>query len=171
MTSLVSWKLRSRSTDGTVSVELAVSFVDPVKTTSAGNGVPLVGLNAQIQTTGGTLVGGQNLYYGVTAVDSSAPKPLCRLWSKLPFRPVPAPTQSVCRRSVFHPRPPHSMYIAGPLRDSCCKSRRTCRSHPRIPTRVQPQPRLVRRIRTTITRISTGGWSCSRRSRLTFSPP
>ena len=59
------------STDGTVAIQLAVGFVTPVQATSAANGLPLVGLNPQIQTTGGTLSGGENLYYAVTAVDAS----------------------------------------------------------------------------------------------------
>lgn len=59
------------STDGSVSIQLSVGFVTPVTATSAGNGLPLVGLNPQVQTTGGTLGGGQNLYYAVTAVESA----------------------------------------------------------------------------------------------------
>ena len=59
------------STDGSVAIQLAVGFVAPVQARSADNGLPLVGLNPQIQTSGGTLTGGQNLYYAVTAVDAS----------------------------------------------------------------------------------------------------
>jgi hypothetical protein len=59
------------STDGSVEVQLSAGFVAPVQATSANNGLPLVGLNPQIQTTGGTLTGNQNLYYAVTAVDAS----------------------------------------------------------------------------------------------------
>lgn len=61
----------SESTDGSVTVQLAVGFVNPMKTLSPGLGIPLVGLNPEIDTLGGTLKGGQNLYYGVTALDSS----------------------------------------------------------------------------------------------------
>jgi hypothetical protein len=59
------------TTDGSVEIQLACGFVAPVQTTSAGTGLPLVGLNPEIQTTGGMLNGGQNLYYAVTAVDAT----------------------------------------------------------------------------------------------------
>ena len=60
-----------QSTDGSVSVQLAAEFINPVKTQAAGSGIPLVGLNAQVDTTGGSLRGAQNLYYGVTSITSS----------------------------------------------------------------------------------------------------
>ena len=34
-------------------------------------GIPLVGLNPQVSTTGGTLAGGQTLYYAISAVDAN----------------------------------------------------------------------------------------------------
>ncbi|MBV8817820.1 MAG: hypothetical protein JO022_05645 [Acidobacteriaceae bacterium] len=60
-----------QSTDGIVSVQLTAGFINPTTVTASGLGVPLVGLNPQISTDGGTLSGGQTLYYGVTAVDAS----------------------------------------------------------------------------------------------------
>lgn len=57
--------------DGTASVLLAAAFDAPV-TISAPSTVqiPLVGLNPTIGTTGGTLKGGQTLYYAVSALDA-----------------------------------------------------------------------------------------------------
>ncbi len=60
-----------QSTDGSVSVQLTAEFINPVKAQAAGSGIPLVGLNAQVDTTSGSLTGGQNLYYGVTSITSS----------------------------------------------------------------------------------------------------
>src|SRR5947208_1393306 len=50
---------------------LSVGFVPPVKTMSAGTGIPLVGLNPRLDITGGTLTGFETLYYGIAAVDSA----------------------------------------------------------------------------------------------------
>lgn len=58
-----------QATDGTVTVQLAASFVQPAKIQPSSAGVPLVGLNAQMSSTGGSLHGGQTLYYGITSVD------------------------------------------------------------------------------------------------------
>ena len=59
------------SSDGTVTVQLTVSFSVPDKPAVSGAGIPLVGLNPQISTTGGTIGGGQTLYYALSAVDAS----------------------------------------------------------------------------------------------------
>jgi len=61
----------SASSDGTVTVNVAVSFSVPAKPIASSAGIPLMGLNPQISTTGGTLQGGQALYYGVIAVDAN----------------------------------------------------------------------------------------------------
>ena len=60
----------SNSSDGGVSEELTVGFVVPSTTATGGPGVPLVSLAATIGP-GGTLAGGQILYYAVSAVDSA----------------------------------------------------------------------------------------------------
>ncbi len=60
-----------QSTDGSVSVQLTAEFINPVKAQAAGSGIPLIGLNAQLDTTSGSLSGGQNLYYGVTSITVS----------------------------------------------------------------------------------------------------
>ena len=62
----------SASTDGSITVQLAVGFVDPRKTLAQGLGIPLVSLNCEVDIAGGALTGGQTLYYGITAVDGSA---------------------------------------------------------------------------------------------------
>jgi len=58
------------ASDGGVNEELTVGFVVPSTTSPGGPGVPMVSLAATIGT-GGTLAGGQILYYAVSAVDSA----------------------------------------------------------------------------------------------------
>jgi hypothetical protein len=59
------------SSDGTIATALSVAFSAPEKPTASVAGIPLVGLNPQINTASGTLKGGQTLYYGVSALDAS----------------------------------------------------------------------------------------------------
>ena len=59
------------STDGSVTSNLSVSFSVPAKPAASAAGIPLMGLNAQVNNSGGTLAGGQALYYGVSAVDAN----------------------------------------------------------------------------------------------------
>ena len=59
------------STDGTVTENLSVSFSVPVKPQASLAGIPLIGLNPQVSTSGGTLAGGQALYYAISAVDAN----------------------------------------------------------------------------------------------------
>jgi len=59
----------TESTDGAVTESLSVSFSVPDKPTTSSAGIPLMGLNAQVNDTGGTLAGGQVLYYGISADD------------------------------------------------------------------------------------------------------
>ena len=54
-----------------VTVQLTVAFSVPGKPTVSSVGIPLVGLNPQINTTGGTITGAQTLYYAFTALDAS----------------------------------------------------------------------------------------------------
>lgn len=61
----------TESTDGSVTESLTVSFSVPAKPAASSAGVPLMGLNAQVNNSGGTLPGGQVLYYGVSAVDAN----------------------------------------------------------------------------------------------------
>jgi hypothetical protein len=56
--------------DGGVSVRLAVTFTAPGKPASTPAHVPLVSLSPQIAATGGTLPGGQTLYYALAAKDA-----------------------------------------------------------------------------------------------------
>jgi len=60
----------STSDDGSVASVASVSFTAPVGQSAAGPGIPLIGLTPLVQA-GGTLQGGQVLYYAVSAVDSS----------------------------------------------------------------------------------------------------
>ena len=59
------------ASDGTIEVDLSVSFSVPAKPLASTAGIPLVGLNPQINSTGGTLMGGQTLYYALSAVDAN----------------------------------------------------------------------------------------------------
>ena len=59
------------STDGTVTENLSVSFMAPAKPQASAAGIPLMGLNPQISNAGGTLAGGQALYYAISAVDGN----------------------------------------------------------------------------------------------------
>ena len=58
------------NSDGTVEATVIVSFTAPSTVASTGPGVPLVSLLATIGP-GGSIQGGQTLYYAVSAVDSS----------------------------------------------------------------------------------------------------
>lgn len=57
--------------DGGFTVTLAVAFDPPAKPAPAGVNIPLVSLSPTIATTGGTIAGGESLYYAVSAVDGS----------------------------------------------------------------------------------------------------
>jgi hypothetical protein len=59
------------STDGSVTTNLSVAFSAPAKPSASAAGIPLMGLNAQVSNTGGSLAGGQALYYGISAVDAN----------------------------------------------------------------------------------------------------
>jgi Putative phage tail protein len=59
----------SESTDGSFTVTLSAEFVPPSHGSASSVGIPLLGLNAAINTTGGTIKGGQTLYYAISAVD------------------------------------------------------------------------------------------------------
>jgi hypothetical protein len=59
------------SSDGSVSVQLTVAFSVPDKPGVSSAGIPLVGLDPQISTTGGTIAGAQTLYYAFSALDAS----------------------------------------------------------------------------------------------------
>src|SRR5258707_925833 len=54
--------------DGTVQTNVSIGFDAPSVATAAGPGIPLVSLSATVGS-GGTLLGGQTLYYAASAVD------------------------------------------------------------------------------------------------------
>jgi hypothetical protein len=58
------------NTDGSVDASVIVSFTAPAMVASTGPGVPIVSLSPTIGS-GGTLSGGQILYYAISAVDGS----------------------------------------------------------------------------------------------------
>ena len=57
-------------TAGESSSRLRVAFTPPARPVNSAASIPVVGLTPQIETTGGTLRGGQSLYYAVSAVDA-----------------------------------------------------------------------------------------------------
>ncbi len=59
------------SSDGSILVTLSVGFSVPAQASATNAGIPLVGLNPQVSTAGGTLKGGQTLYYAISAVDKN----------------------------------------------------------------------------------------------------
>jgi len=56
--------------DGSVSTKVSVSFTPPATVATSGPAIPLLSLAAEVGG-GGTLAGGQTLYYAVSAVDSA----------------------------------------------------------------------------------------------------
>jgi putative tail protein len=59
------------SSDGSIEVDLSVAFSVPAQPAASNAGIPLLGLNPQVSATGGTLSGGQTLYYALSAVDAN----------------------------------------------------------------------------------------------------
>ncbi|MGP0076018.1 MAG: phage tail protein [Bryobacteraceae bacterium] len=58
-------------TDGTVTENLSVSFSVPAEPQASLAGIPLIGLNPQVNNSGGTLPGGLVFYYAISAVDAN----------------------------------------------------------------------------------------------------
>ena len=61
----------TESTDGSFTVTLTVAFVPPSSGAASAAGIPLLSLNAGNNSTGGTIAGGQTLYYAISALDGS----------------------------------------------------------------------------------------------------
>ncbi len=61
----------AEGSDGSVTTQLSVAFAAPAKPARSTAGIPLVGLNPQINNTGGTIAGGQTLYYALSAFDAN----------------------------------------------------------------------------------------------------
>ena len=57
--------------DGTTALTASVAFAAPNSVSNYAPGIPLLSLSPTESTVGGTLVGGQTLYYAVSAVDSA----------------------------------------------------------------------------------------------------
>ena len=64
-------ELTGTSSDGTTETSVSVSFDPPAIAPAAGPGMPLIELITSVGS-GGTLKGGQTLYYAVTGVDSAS---------------------------------------------------------------------------------------------------
>ena len=60
----------SQSPDGTATVTATVSFAAPAVSQTGGPDIPLLSLSPLISSTGGSLPGGQNLYYAITSLNS-----------------------------------------------------------------------------------------------------
>jgi hypothetical protein len=61
----------TESSDGSFTVSLTIAFDPPAQPVATGVSIPLLSLNAAISSTGGTLEGGQSLYYALSALDGS----------------------------------------------------------------------------------------------------
>jgi hypothetical protein len=61
----------SQTADGTTLLTVSVAFVAPGVIPASAPGIPIVSLAATTQNTGGTLTGGQTLYYALSSVDAS----------------------------------------------------------------------------------------------------
>ena len=59
------------STDGSATDTLTIQFAKPRKPSVSVTNIPIVSLSPQCVSTGGSLPGGENLYYAVTAVDAA----------------------------------------------------------------------------------------------------
>ncbi|MEQ1886681.1 MAG: phage tail protein [Bryobacteraceae bacterium] len=57
--------------EGVVAVDLTVAFTPPSPLVVSAAAIPLIGLNATIESAGGTLAGGQTLYYAISGVDAN----------------------------------------------------------------------------------------------------
>jgi hypothetical protein len=62
----------TESSDGSFSVTLSAAFVPPGPGAASAAAIPLLSLNAAISSTGGTLDGGQTLYYAISGLDASS---------------------------------------------------------------------------------------------------
>ncbi len=60
-----------QSGDGSFSIQLRAAFTPPSLPAASSAGVPLLSLSPTIATTGGTLAGGQTLYYAISAIDAN----------------------------------------------------------------------------------------------------
>ena len=56
---------------GGFTATLTVAFDPPVKPTPSGANIPLLSLSPAVSTTGGTIAGGQTLYYAISALDGT----------------------------------------------------------------------------------------------------
>jgi hypothetical protein len=61
----------TQAPDGTVNLTVAVGFVAPGKVSTSAPSLPIVSLSANTIQSGGTLVGGQILYYALSALDAA----------------------------------------------------------------------------------------------------
>ena len=61
----------TESSDGTYTVSLSIAFDPPAQPVATGVSIPLLSLNAAVSSTGGTLAGGQTVYYALSALDGS----------------------------------------------------------------------------------------------------
>ncbi|MDP2996228.1 MAG: phage tail protein [Bryobacterales bacterium] len=61
----------AENTDGSMTVKLAVQFATPAKPAASGAAIPLLSLSPGVESSGGTLAGGQVLYYAISAADEA----------------------------------------------------------------------------------------------------
>lgn len=61
-----------QSADGSYAIGLSIGFSAPSRPVRTGVGIPSLSLTPAVQTTGGSIKGGQTLYYGVSGVDAQS---------------------------------------------------------------------------------------------------
>lgn len=84
------WEISERQSteaDGTGSVELEVGFAVPLNSFAGAAGPPTADLMATVQTQGGTLAGGQRLYYRITARDADGQESVPSFAAHAPIPP------------------------------------------------------------------------------------
>ncbi len=81
----------SQTPDGTATVTATVAFAAPATSETNAPDIPLVSLSPTVSVTGGTLAGGQDLYYAVTSLAADASESAL---SFLVYATIPAGTQT-----------------------------------------------------------------------------
>ena len=153
------------SSDGTVDTLVSVSFVPPagagVSSPAAGPGIPLLGLVPTVGT-GGTLKGGQTLYYAVSGAGQRRERECAVIHRRAS---ISSDGSSVTLSGLsFAPGTSAFDVYRGRRRRSSFESRRSRRWPPSSRIRASRINWWPLPIRISITPTFTGGWSCNRKA-------
>jgi hypothetical protein len=91
----------SENSDGGVEVRLAAEFLAPAAPVAASAGIPLVSLDARVDSVGGTLAGDQTLYYALSALDESGGESPLSFLVRASLPPGPATNAVTLTRLSF----------------------------------------------------------------------